>query len=241
MSTRSWLLGCALALLGCGFAQAQQTAPAGRSYSPGAFTSLEIDGTARIRLSQGDRDRVFVAGDDAVQNGVDIDRSGDSLRIRAGGGWKFWRDDMLTIDVQMRQPNRVALSGAGELQAAGPIRGDQLVVRISGAGRVRFDDLAVRQVRLDISGAGDAQLAGRVDQLDINVSGKGKVLAEPLRAVRARVSISGVGSAELWVVDELHADISGAGKVDFWGHPAVRQAVSGVGAITPRGDKATPR
>lgn len=224
-----------LGLMGLG-AQAQPV-PVGRVYAPGAFDRLDVEGNARIRLTQGERDQVFVAGDDLVQRGVEVDLVNGHLRIRATGGWKFWREDLPAIEVQMRKLSHVMLSGASELQAPGRIRGDQLVIGISGSGSVRFDELAMRQVQFDISGAGDGQLAGRVEQLDLNVSGRGKLLADQLRATRARVAISGVANAEVWVTDDLQVAISGAGKVDFWGHPLVRRAVSGVGNVTARGDK----
>jgi len=223
-------------LLGLGV-QAQPAAPVGRVYAPGAFDRLDVEGAARIRLTQGDRDQVFVAGDEAAQRGVEVDVVNSHLRIRAVGGWKFWREDRPAIEVQMRKLSHVMLSGAGEVQAPGPIRGDQLVIGISGSGSVRFDELAVRQVNFDISGAGDGQLAGRVEQLELNVSGRGKLVADQLRATRARVAISGVANAELWVTDDLQLAISGAGKIDYWGHPVVRRAVSGMGNVTARGDK----
>jgi len=225
-----------VALLGLGV-QAQPAAPVGRVYAPGAFDRLDVEGAARIRLTQGDRDQVFVAGDEAAQRGVEVDVVNSHLRIRAVGGWKFWREDRPAIEVQVRKLSHVMLSGAGEVQAPGPIRGDQLVIGISGSGSVRFDELAVRQVNFDISGAGDGQLAGRVEQLELNVSGRGKLVADQLRAARARVAISGVANAELWVIDDLQLAISGAGKIDYWGQPVVRRAVSGVGSVTARGDK----
>lgn len=225
-----------VALLGLGV-QAQPAAPVGRVYAPGAFDRLDVEGAARIRLTQGDRDQVFVAGDEAAQRGVEVDVVNSHLRIRAVGGWKFWREDRPAIEVQVRKLSHVMLSGAGEVQAPGPIRGDQLVIGISGSGSVRFDELAVRQVNFDISGAGDGQLAGRVEQLELNVSGRGKLVADQLRATRARVAISGVANAELWVTDDLQLAISGAGKIDYWGHPVVRRAVSGMGNVTARGDK----
>lgn len=217
--------------------QAQPAAPVGRLYAPGAFDRIDVDGTARIRITQGERDQVFVAGDDAAQRAIEVDVVNGHLRIRAAGGWKFWREDRPAIEVQVRKLSHVMLSGAGEVLAPGPIRGDQLVIGISGSGSVRFDDLSLRQLQFDISGSGDGQLIGRVEQLDLNVSGRGKLVADQLRAARARVAISGVANAELWVIDDLQLAISGAGKVDFWGHPLVRRSVSGVGNVTARGDK----
>jgi hypothetical protein len=230
---RTGFAALVLGLAGLG-AQAQ---PVGRVYAPGAFDRLELEGAARIRLTQGDRDQVFIPGDESAQQGVELDLVDHRLRIRTVGSWKFWREALLTIDVQMRQLTHVMMSGAGDVQAPGPIRCDQLVIGLSGSGSMRFDELAARQLRFDISGAGDGQLAGRAEQFELNVSGRGKLMADQLRAASAKVAISGVATAELWVIDDLQLAISGAGKIDFWGRPVVRRAVSGMGNITARGDK----
>jgi hypothetical protein len=212
-------------------------APEGKVYTLGPFDRLEVDGTARITLTQGERDQVFVAGDAAVQRGVEVQVTNHRLHIQSGGGWKFWNSDRLQIEVQVRQLSQLVLSGNGDVMAAGPFRSDQLAVSISGAGSVRFDRLTAGRLKFDISGAGDAQLAGQVNELALSVSGKGKLLAEQLRAGSASVSISGVGNANVWVTDTLKVSISGVGTVDYWGQPEVRRSVSGLGSVNALGDK----
>jgi hypothetical protein len=215
-----------------------QAAPEGKLYTPGSFDRLEIDGSAEIRLVQGERDQVFVAGDDEVQQALEIRRSGSRLRISPSGEWKFWNRARPQIEVQMRQPSQLIISGNSDLHAPGPIRGEQLTITISGAGLARFDELNVAQLRFDISGSGDGRLAGETDELRLSVSGKGKVLAEQLRAKTAKVTISGVANASLWVSEALGVSVSGVGNVEYWGQPTVKRSISGVGTITARGDKA---
>ena len=218
-------------------ANAAPTPPEGRLYAPGAFDRLEVDGSAVIKLTQGERDQVFISGDDDVQREVEVELWKGRLHISPTGGWKFWNSGRLQIDVQMRQLSRITLSGNSDLHAAGPIKSDQLTISISGAGLARFDELSAGMLRFDISGSGDGQLAGQANQLSLSVSGKGKLQAEQLRTANATVSISGVGHAHLWVTDVLRVSVSGVGNVDYWGQPTVRRSVSGVGTVTSRGDK----
>jgi hypothetical protein len=212
-------------------------APEGKVYAPGTFDQLEIDGSARIRLVQGDRDEIVVAGDGGSQSAVDLRLVNDRLRIHAPGDWKFWTSERLQITVRVRKLSRLMLSGTGEVHAAGRFRAEQLAISIAGAGLVRFDELDVDQLRFDISGAGDGQLAGRVDELRLSISGKGKVLAEQLRAGVAVVAISGVATTRLWVADQLRVAVAGVGQVDYWGEPVVKRSTSGLASINPLGPK----
>lgn len=218
-------------------ATAPAQTPVGKMYTPGAFDRLEVDGSAKVKLSQGDRDQVFITGDDRAQQSVELEVVNNRLMIHPSGGWKFWNNSRLQIDVQMRQVSQVILSGASDLHAPGPIKSDKLYIGISGAGLARFDELNVDQMKFDISGAGDGQLAGTAGELKLSVSGKGKLLAEQLRAARAHVSISGVGNANLWVTDTLRVSISGVGTVDYWGQPKLERSTSGLGSINGHGDK----
>jgi hypothetical protein len=211
--------------------------PEGRLYAPGPFSSIQVDGSGQVRVVQGDRDEVFVPGDDATQEAVDIHRSGSRLMLTLPGGWKFWRDSRTLVEVRVRELHGVTLAGSADVLAPGPIATPELAVSVSGAGLARFDDLHADALRFDISGAGDGQLAGQVGRLRLSVSGKGKVLANDLRVQAADVSISGVANASLWVVDSLRVGISGAGHVGYWGQPQVSQRISGFGGVEALGDK----
>ena len=209
----------------------------GRIYAPGDFDRLELAGAARVVLVQGERDQAFVAGDADVQRGVEVELADRQLVIRPGGGWKFWHAGKVFVQVEMRQLRQLAISGASDVHAPGPLRTDQLKLSISGAGQARLDQLQARQLNFAISGAGDGQLGGRVDELTLQISGKGKVVADRLQAQRARVSVSGIGNVVLWVTDDLSAHISGIGSVDYFGNPSVQRSVSGMGSISAKGER----
>jgi hypothetical protein len=226
-----------LAALSCA-AFAQAPPPEGKVYAPGPFDSVVVDGAGQVRLVQGDRDEVFVPGDANAQESVDVRLSGTRMRIDLPGSWKFWSNgNGAQVEVRVRHLSRLTLSGANDVIAPGPIRGDQLTISMAGSGVARFDQLQVGRLNFDISGAGEGQLSGKVDQLRLSVSGKGKIAAEQLRTTSADVSISGVGNAALWTVHDLRVQISGAGHVEYWGQPALLKSISGFGSVDARGDK----
>lgn len=255
------LLGAGLGLAGSARAQSAPvppTAPApaaapaapvppaapareGRFYAPGDFERLEVAGSAQVRLMQGERDQVFIAGGPEVQKSIDVELQRDHrLVIRPAGGWKFWSSSRLQVDVLMRQLSQLVISGNSDVHVVGPLTAERLSVHISGAGLARFDELNADQLRFSVSGAGDGQLRGQVKELTLQVSGKGKLMAEQLRAARATVSISGIGNAGLWVSDELRVNVSGIGTVEYWGSPEVRRSSSGIASVKALGEKREP-
>jgi hypothetical protein len=209
----------------------------GKTYGAGIINSIVLDGVAQVRLTQGETDQVFVPGGEDVQNLVEVHQHGSRVVITAGSAWKFWNTNKTQVEIRVKDLRQLVISGASDVTAAEPFKATSLRVNISGSGLVRFDNLQADDLRFDVSGAGDGQLAGAVSDLRVSVSGKGKVTADQLRAERAVVSISGVGNAQLWVTDTLKIGISGVGTVDYWGSPKVSRSTSGLGTINARGDK----
>lgn len=223
-----------LLLLQSGAAAAQDGV--GRSYSPGPFQRLEINGSADVRLQQGERDEVFISGDEDMQKSVQLLLRGNRLEVQPSGGWKFWRSKRLQMEVTVRNLEQLELSGNGEVHAPGTFRVDRLGVGIAGSGLVRFDDLQAQRLHFAIAGSGEGQLRGQANSLSLAISGKGKLMAEQLRSARGAVAISGVGQAQIWVTQSLSINIMGVGTVDYWGNPQLSRATSGVATINARGE-----
>jgi hypothetical protein len=238
--------GLACCLLSAGaFAQASpksivKQGIAGRLYTPGPFETIELSGSANVRLLQGSEDQVFIAGDAQAQEAVTVTVSNGRLDIRSIEGWKMWPGKRLQVEVSLRRLHELVLSGASDLHAPDAFKAGPLSIRISGAGSVRFDDLWAERLDFTVSGAGDGYLRGGVNLLDLRISGKGKLLAENLHAESANIKISGIGSAEVWVSEKLSLNISGVGQVDYWGQPTVSRTTSGIAKVNGRGDRRAP-
>ena len=162
----------------------------GRRYAPGAFDAVVISGTATVRLVQGSEDSVFVEGDDEAQQAISLDLDGPTLRVRPSGAWKFWRSKQQQIVVTARDLKRLEISGAADVVAPESLQLKQFLVRISGAGTVRFDKLKVGSLDFNVSGYGSGVMAGSADELAVRISGRGAYLGENLLTQVASVNVS---------------------------------------------------
>ena len=238
--TVAFLLGLAL-LAWLPLASAQPVI-IGRGYSPGQFNAIEISGSADVHFTQGERDQVFVRGDEEMQRAVVLEVRNGKLRIDQSGAWRFWDPNRVRIEVQSRALTGVTISGAGDFTAASPVRAERLMVSISGAGSARFERLDARTLSFQISGKGDGQVAGTTKELFLKISGHGEFRGEDLRSELCEVQVSGIGNARIWTVDQLRLAVAGVGKIDYWGTPQVHRRISGAATINERGAKvAEPR
>lgn len=211
-----------------------------RTYKPGTFDGVEVNGSATVHFQQGDSDQVVVVGDEELQRSVEVELRDRLLVIRPSGSWKFWNSRRLQVQVTARELTRVTISGAVDFVAPAAVQAGKLVVSIAGAGLARFDQLHADQLTFAVSGAGDGRFAGRTRTLEINVSGKSEFRGEQLASDRAQVHVDGVGHAKVWVTQDLNVSVSGISTVDYWGSPQVRRQSSGIAKVNNRGPKPAP-
>jgi Putative auto-transporter adhesin, head GIN domain len=242
-SRRGLVVGLALAAsLAAAAMPARAQAPEGRRYAPGPFNAVVISGTASARIVQGSEDSVFIEGDEDAQQAIRLDQEGNGvLRVHPGGSWKFWRGKPPQLTITVRDLRRLEIRAAADVVASGPFALKQLLVRISGAGSVRFERLKAERLEINISGVGLCEASGTVDELEVAISGRGSWFGENLASQRADVAMSGAGDVKVWAIKELDVSVSGVGNIDVWGNPmTVRRKSSGLTNWNEHGNKRAP-
>lgn len=211
-------------------------APVTRSLPP--FTRIDVSGTAKVVLVQGDTESVTSAsGDHAfvsakVRDGTLHLESGDDVRW-----WDFIFDrssgGTAQVIVNFRNLEDIAAAGTVRIATAG-LRTPNL--RISGAGgtSINIDGLAAQSLAVSGAGALRAVISGTVDKQTVTISGAGEYRAPNLVSRDATVTVAGAGQVIVHATKTLKATISGAGQVEYLGDPEVTERVSGIGRVKRR-------
>lgn len=176
----------------------------------GEFTTIESAGGLDLVVHVGAiEQKVVVSGDENILPNIETRLRGDKLVVEHEG----WLRPDLPLVVEVWVPT---LAG----------------IEASGAADIEVDGLSGGQFELDLSGAADAELRGKVQRLDVDVSGAADIDASWLEAETVVIDMSGAGEAKVWATQALEVDISGAGRIVYWGDPTdVRQDISGAGSL----------
>lgn len=181
------------------------------------FTDISFSGAGNIYLQEGNSPSIKI---EAVK-GIPLDEvitevKGDKLRIY------FKKDKYKNAKVNLwityKDLEKVALVGAGNIYGENTIKVQDLALDLSGAGNIELA-VDVNSLDVEISGAGNIDLSGTVDLQDLEVNGAGNIKAYALASQETKIEINGVGNAEVKVSDKLDADVSGMGKVYYKGDP----------------------
>jgi hypothetical protein len=135
-------------------------------------------GSIHLHVTVRELEGIDVSGAAKVE-GTEL--SGEAFDLRVSGA------ATARLDLSVSQLT-TATSGAASITLGGKTENQR--VTISGASNYNAEDLASRDCRVDISGAGKARVRAEAE-LDVRISGAGKVLYVGNPVVRKR--ISGIG------------------------------------------------
>jgi len=181
------------------------------------FRKIEVSGTARVVLVQGNAESVTIGGSTGKQNRVGAEVRDNTLHIDSADHSRWWDlligrgQDTPQIIVNFKDVDAIAAAGTVALSAA---RISVPELRIAGAGgtSVRIDDLQTRQLRLAGAGALKAELAGTATEQNVAISGAGEYRGGKLKSQHATVNVAGAGKVIVNAEKTLKATISGAGS-----------------------------
>ena len=172
------------------------------------FTSIDIEGAANIKLSQGAVQSLTVSGDDNIVPLITTSVGNGKLTINNS---KNYSSDH-NVDLVIVVPKIEALT-------------------VEGFSQVDLKEVAGKKLDVKIDGASVISVQGTVDSFGAEVNGAGSIDAGKLIAKAATAEVSGAGSIKVNAVDSLDVSVSGVGKVNYAGDPKLKTNISGLGSI----------
>jgi Putative auto-transporter adhesin, head GIN domain len=176
----------------------------------GAFSGIELQGAADLRVVVGGRTAVRVRGDDNIVKIVDTAVRNGTLVISEHNR-SFTTQVPLTVTVATPTLDTATLAGAGTMQ---------------------IDRIRSAQFTATFGGVGQLDLSGSTRTLVLTLSGAGSADAAKLEAQSVTVVVAGTGTARVRATRTLDATVSGTGTIVYGGGaPIVRTHISGTGSI----------
>ena len=173
------------------------------------FQELEVDISANVRVSSGNRARCSIKGDDNILPLISFDVKDGRL--------------LISCEKSFTTKNRIEIN----LQVPGLTR-----VVLNGSGRINLDGVAKEKVSLEIRGSGDISGEGKTKDVLASIVGSGNLLLQELKATNVRVVLNGSGNARVSATDTLSGEINGSGDIVYSGSPrTVNTVVHGSGNI----------
>lgn len=212
-----------------------------RNFAVTGFDRVRIDGPYQVQLRTNVAPYARASGTAASIDGLSVQVQGRTLVVRSGsGGWGGYPGEgrgPVTIEIGTHELAAAYINGAGSLDID-KVRGLSFSVDINGPGMARIEAADVDQLKVGITGAGTARLAGRAKSLTAIVRGTSSFEADGLQATDAVIGAEGPSIVRVAVRNSAKVDATGLASVTLAGNPACTVKAQGsanvVGCKGPR-------
>jgi hypothetical protein len=211
--------------------EARGTGPS-RDYDVAGFTQVDLRGSDDVDVRVGPAFSVRAQGPGDELDKLQIDRSGDTLRIgrKKNFGMSWNSGPGVKVFVTMPRLSGAAVSGSGDM-TVDRVEGERFAGEVAGSGSLSIGAIRVGDAALSVAGSGDVIGAGSAGTLRMEIAGSGDIDARQLTAAQARVSIAGSGNARATVNGPAKISIAGSGDVELGGSPRCSTSTVGSGEV----------
>ena len=193
--------------------------------SVGSFTAIQVSGGIDVYVTQGKESAVAVSAANAdMRENILTEVSGNTLHISFKGNWSSgWKDPKAKAYISIATLQMLDASGASDVNIVGTVKGDDVLVKLSGASDMK-GDIQYNNARFVLTGASDSKLTGKVGRIKIQASGASDCKCYDLIADIAEINASGASDVQINVQQEISVEASGASSVNYKGSPQLKSA-----------------
>lgn len=192
-----------------------------------AFSKVNFDLPIKLMLLKGSEPKAELSGD---YEKILFEVKDKTLELNLNGAIP---DANKVIKLYFSELNELVIDGAGsvEMLLGEKITADSFSLKCNGVVKVNLA-FAVKDLALDMDGAGKVTLSGKVETANLKLSGVSKLFANELHCKDLMVNASGASFYNIHATGNLWIDASGASKGIYAGNPVNKIInISGLASI----------
>lgn len=204
-----------------------------KTYTPGAFNMVDLDGSGDVVLIRDSSMYVEVETYENLFDIVKVEVKNNHVVLGIKNSYSLGGNNKLVYYVHAPSIIQVGVDGSGNIKGGsdGIINGNTFATRITGSGNIEIEDIVVPVLEATIAGSGNIRLTGNSTKSTFQVSGSGDIRAFGINSDDTDATISGSGNIETTTLHNLNAVISGSGNIRYKGTPVVNVNIGGSGSV----------
>ncbi|MEZ4857773.1 MAG: head GIN domain-containing protein [Flavobacteriaceae bacterium] len=182
------------------------------------YDEIKAIGSIDVHLMSGTEGNISVTTDANLQEYVEIEVSGNTLKIKLQKNISVKTRHGIHVTVPFTEVSAISLTGSGDVDTKDAIKGDFLEVSVTGSGDITLM-VDTNSIESTTTGSGDITLNGKTNNLKVNVTGSGDFRGFELEANNTKATVSGSGDAKVVAKQSLTARVNGSGDITYKGNP----------------------
>lgn len=197
------------------------------------FEGVHVSSGIDVYLTEADEFSVVVEADDNLHDVIETRLHGNMLEVGTDNV-SIRNARAKKVHVSLPDLSALKISSAGDCEGQSTFHCKDLRLDVSSAGDLELVVMAGK-VDLDISSSGDVRLAGEADEFRASLSSAGELDAYDLVAKKVEVEVSSAGDARVHATEEISMKASSAGDIYYKGDARViHSSTSSAGNIIRR-------
>lgn len=214
---------------------AAPAAAAERNFSVTSFDRIRVDGGYKVTLVTGVAPFAKASGSQRALESVAIDVQGRTLIVRPArsswGGYPGEGAGPVEIRVGTHELGTAWINGDGSL-IIDKVKGLKFESDVQGAGSLDIARVDADQVRIGLSGAGSARLAGKALKLTAIVQGSSQLEAADLNVKDLVIAAQGPSNAKAHATNTAKVEAAGVAAITLTGKPACTVKLVGSASVS---------
>lgn len=194
------------------------------------FDEIDLQGGFNVVLIQGSNLEAVIETDENLMELLNVEVRGKTLYVSTTRDVVL-KPTRMNLTITYPALRGITVGGACKIESEDVIQSEDLRFDISGAAEI---DLAIvaEVLRTELAGAGSISFEGKVREHYVDLAGASSLEAKDLITEVTEIDLSGAGSATIHATQKLKAHLSGVGSIKYYGNPAETQIdKSGLGSI----------
>lgn len=200
------------------------------------FHAIEVSGSFDVYIVQGTTESVKIDAPASAISHIATEVSGGTLKIYSkdhfswgnlfSGGHK-----KIVIYVSVKDVNKIALTGSGDVYFKDGINAYALHLAVTGSGNLS-GKINAKTLESAVTGSGNVKISGHADNSKVTVTGSGNYSGRDVTTTNTVVHVGGSGNASVNATGSLEASVTGSGDVRYSGNPKnISRSKTGSGDI----------
>ena len=202
-----------------------------RSFDLAGFDAVSLAGPDDVTVRVGPAFAVSARGDTGVLDTLDIKVDGKVLEIGRKRGVHIGDGERNRIKVLVTLPRLAGATVAGSGDMAVDRVADAFSGDVVGSGTLKVAAIAAPEVRLGLTGSGDAELAGTAERLKVSLTGSGNANVAGLKVGTLDASVAGSGNVEATAQTSADVSVLGSGNAIIHGPATCKTRTIGSGTV----------
>ena len=177
------------------------------------FTSIRSSSSVDIIVEQTGQYALEVRAPEKYMENIKTEVENGELHVFVRGSMMY--SGNIVIYVQVKDLDKVSLSGSGDFETDGVLKAPEFSFRISGSGDLDAE-LNCKVLKGAMSGSGDVKISGITESLELHQSASGDFIARELHLLSTKLRMSGSGDTKL-IGSTDYFELNQAGSGDFSG------------------------